>query len=122
MMERKKIPKSPELKDLRKDWTECQEDQARHNAWQDKTTDAGVHKAKFFKDDFPIVDANSSKPNPIIQPKDRMYTADIGASWISAGNEHHTRRPKTTWSPTPRMASSVPQRDDGLHPGARHSP
>ena len=117
-------PNSRVLKDLSADWTEYQEDQVRHKAWklhegavQQEGVFTDVDKTKVLKGYSSMEAANTSKPKPILQSKNRMYIVDGGASLHVMGESvplPQERKPygrPKTWRSKPRMTSTVPQKD-----------
>ena len=111
------------IKKIRKAW------KLHQNLYKVKGAFADVHKTTFFKGHTPIEDANTSKPKPIIQSKDRMYIVDSGASlrmmvrkfFLSTGKKNHTT--ETTHHREIQTSSAIvrsTKRGEGLHPEARH--
>ena len=76
-----------------------------------------VDKTKVLKGYSSMEAANTSKPKPILQSKNRMYIVDGGASLHVMGESvplPQERKPygrPKTWRSKPRMTSTVPQKE-----------
>ena len=93
-------------------------------ALQDKWACADVHSTEFFRRYSPIEEANTSKPEPIMKKKERIYIVDCDAcflctSWRKVFSSLRRKRTpydrsKPVWRSKPRMASSGPRKTQGF--------
>ena len=120
-----KNPNSPHLKDYSADWTEDQEDQARHKAW--KTPPWALQDRKkftqFSKGYSPIEEANTC-PKPNMKSKEE-YIVDSGASLHMTGEQKGKNLRQTKNYLETQIASGIIRSTEDaeacIQPGSRHT-